>query len=283
MTSQLPQAAAPPDQAPADDPYRYGWRYIRRDLPNGDYELDRVPLSLADVLHPQEEDFIVHTFEHEACCTYLQNVLQSRLAHDPTAVVLRDVRVSWDLPELKPHGPDIAVIFGVRERRNWSTFDVAREGVRPALVIEVTSPETRRNDLYDKLIEYDQAGVAFYIIVDAHERRGTPSWRLLGYQSTPDGYVGLPPNEHGWLWMEPVRLWIGLHNHHIECYNEAGNPIGDYVQVKAALTEMEARTAAEAHAREVAEARAAEAEARASAAETRLRELEQELRRLRDD
>lgn len=276
MTSQLSQAAVPQDQAPADDPYRYGWRYIRRDLPNGDYELDRVPLTLRDVLHPQEEDFIVHSFEHEATCTYLQNILQARLAHDPSAVVLRDVRISWDLPELKPHGPDIAVVFGVRERRNWSTFDVAQEGARPALIIEVTSPETRRNDLYDKLMEYDQAGVAFYIIVDAYERRGVPNWRLLGFQNTPEGYLVLPPNERGRLWMEPVRLWIGLHNHHIECYDEAGNPIGDYVQVKAALTEAEAR-AAEAEKRA-----AAEAEARA-AAETRLRELEQELRRLRGE
>ena len=34
----------------------------------------------------------------------------------------------------------LAVIFGVRERQNWGTFFVAKEGVRPALIIEVTSP-----------------------------------------------------------------------------------------------------------------------------------------------
>src|SRR5262249_18478133 len=152
--------------------------------PDGDYELDRVPLTLEDVLHPQEEDFIVHSFEHETCCTYLQDVLRSRIGHDPSAVVLRDVRISWDTPELQAHGPAIAVIFGVGERRNWGTFDVAKEGVRPALIVEVTSPETRRIDLYDKLIEYDQAGVSLYIIVDAHQRRGATVWRLLGYQNT---------------------------------------------------------------------------------------------------
>jgi len=41
-----------------------------------------------------------------------------RLADAPTAVVLDDVRIVWDIPDLKPHGPDIMVIFGVRARKN---------------------------------------------------------------------------------------------------------------------------------------------------------------------
>jgi hypothetical protein len=69
--------------------------------------------------------------------------------------VLHDVRVAWDHPEIKAHGPDLAVFFGVPEQRHWSTFDVAEEGARPVLVVEVTSPETRSIDLVDKLDEYD--------------------------------------------------------------------------------------------------------------------------------
>jgi hypothetical protein len=36
-------------------------------------------------------------------------VFEAQLATDPTAVVLDDVRIAWDVPELKPHGPDIVV------------------------------------------------------------------------------------------------------------------------------------------------------------------------------
>ncbi len=76
---------------------------------------------------------------HHQLCTYLYDVLR---AH-PGAIVISDVRIAWDVPGLRPYGPDIAVIVGVRERQNWRAFDVAQEGVRPVLIIEVTSPESR--------------------------------------------------------------------------------------------------------------------------------------------
>ena len=47
--------------------------------------------------------------------------------------MLSDVLVVWDVPRLRPHGPDIAVILGVREPKLWRPFDVAAEGARPAL------------------------------------------------------------------------------------------------------------------------------------------------------
>ena len=131
----------------SSDPYRYGWRYVRRELPEGGETFDQVPLTLEDVLYPEVGDFHVHSKAHEDMCTYLADVFSARSSDQPQAVVLHDVRVAWDVPELRPNGPDIAVIFGVREQRNWSTFDVAEEGVRPEVIIEVTSPETRSNDL----------------------------------------------------------------------------------------------------------------------------------------
>ena len=253
-------ASGASEVGPQVDPFRYGWRFVRRWLPDGAEVLDQVPLTLGDVLHPEEGDFIVQSDLHHRLCTYLYDVLQARVAHDPTAVVLSDVRIAWDVPELRPYGPDIAVIFGVRERRNWSTFDVAQEGVRPALVIEVTSPDTRSLDLVDKLDGYDLAGVPLYVIVDITHRRGQSILRLLGYRQTPTVYETLAPDERGRLWLEPVGLWLGTQGHQVLCYDEAGNAIGDYSQVDAA------RRAAE---------------LRAEAAGARLRELEAELRQLR--
>jgi Uma2 family endonuclease len=86
-------------------------------------------------------------------------VLTAELAGDPTAVVLADMRIVWDVPDLEPHGPDIAVILSVRQRRTWSTFDVAAEGVRPSLIVEVTSSSTASLDRSVKLEEYEQARV----------------------------------------------------------------------------------------------------------------------------
>ena len=257
------------------DPYRYGWRYVPRRLPDGTEDFEQVPLTLDDVLHPEEGDFIMQSVLHNQVCGYLFDAFRARLARDPSAVVLTDVRITWDVPELRAHGPDIAVIFGVREWRNWSTFDVAAEGVRPALIVEVTSPETRALDLVNKLDAYDLAGVPFYVIVDITTRRGQTIPRLLGYRQTATVYAVLVPDEHGRLWLEPVGLWLGARGEEVVCYDEAGNAIEDYPVVSAARVAAEARA-------ETAEARA-EAEARArTEAEGRLRALEEELRQLRD-
>jgi colicin import membrane protein len=260
----------------AQEPFYYGWRYVRRRYPNGREVVEQVPLTLDDVLHPQEGDFVIQNDDHHQVCVYLCNVLRGHLAPDPATVVLQDVLIAWDVPDMKPLAPDIAVIFGVRERRNWSTFDVAEEGTGPALVIEVTSPATREADLSRKLDVYDIAEVPIYIIVDSVERKGMLTRRLLGYRMTLDGYTGIAPDERGWLWMEPVGLWIGIHENHICCYTADGRYIEDYIGVYTARVQLEAQA-------RQAEARAnAEQQARADA-EARIAELEAELRRLRGD
>lgn len=244
------------------DTYPYGWRYVESVLTDGSVVFDQVPLTLEDVLHPQEGDQVTHSDVHQRICVYLFNVFRGLLAAMPGGVVLHDVRVAWDVPEVKPHGPDLAVILGVREHKNWSTFDVAEEGVRPALLVEVTSPETRHIDLTTKLEEYDLVGVPFYVIVDIVQRRGQIALRLLGYRQTPTVYAVLAPDERGWLWIEPLKVWLGVQDQDIVCYDETATPIGDYTDLKAALmVESAARLATE----------------------TRLQELEAELRRLRGD
>jgi putative restriction endonuclease len=281
-----------PTGAPTErpEPFYYGWRYVRRRYPNGREVVEEVPLTLDDVLHPQEDDFVIQSDDHQQVCVYLCNVLRGRFANDPTTAVLQDHLIAWDVPGLKPLAPDIAVIFGVRERRKWSTFDVAAEGARPALIIEVTSLTTREVDLSRKLDAYDIAEVPLYIIVDSFERKGALTRRLLGYRRTLDGYTGLAPDERGWLWLEPVGLWLGIHENEVGCYTTDGERIEDYAGVYSARVRAEARAkAAEARANAEQQARA-DAEARANAeqqaradAEARVAALEAELRRLRGE
>ncbi len=257
-----------PIQPPPDDPFFYGWRYVRHTNEYGSEQFDQLPLTLEDVLHPEEGDFIVHSEAHERRNLYLYDVFSTRLGDDPGAVILHDVRVAWDLPGLKAHGPDLAVIFGVRERRNWSTFNVAVEGVRPTLIVEVTSPETAALDRSAKLEEYNVARVPLYVIVDTLTYEGRPRLLVFGYRQGPHGYQPLAPDERGRLWLDPLRLWIGVAGNEIVCHDENDQPLGDYRAISAALAaETDARIAAE---------------QRATEAEERLRALEAELRRLGD-
>jgi colicin import membrane protein len=268
-----PQTSTTIAAVPApSDPYVYGWRDIRITLANGEQQWQRVPLTLADVLHPQEEDMLMPTEEHERWRNYLYSVMTALLMDEPMAVVLSDTNVAWDVPDIKPHRPDIAVIFDVRQPKNWSTFDVREEGTRPALIIEITSPKTRNVDLEDKFDEYEQVEVPFYVIIDIRQRRRGVTRELKGYRLTPTGYGVVQPNEQGWLWLEPVSAWLAITDGAIACYDQAGNRLENYAALTKAKKQAEARAQEEAHARAAAEARTAELEAR-------LRQLEAEQRR----
>lgn len=269
MLPKPPVAEAVADKWPTYDPFKLGWREVPQLGPDGRVRYERVPLTAYDILHPKEGDFRIHNDEHKRFCVYLDNVLRAQVAHDPHAVVLHDTGVDWDVPNLEPHSPDIALIFNVREHKKWGIFKVAEEGARPLLVIEITSPETRSIDLVDKADQYEVAGLPYYVIVDAYISRRHPAYTIVGYELTPDGYVEMLLDEHGRLWLEPAHMWLGLHDNQLVCYDVHGNEIKNYVDLTSAYAEAEERAQAEAQAR--------------TQAEERLHALEAELRRLRSE
>jgi Uma2 family endonuclease len=317
MSSVSKSSAHKRRAAPAEsDPYRYGWRYVPVVAADGTTKLKQVPLTLRDVLFPQEEDFIVNSEGHQVDLLYLRTVFKARLEKDPTAAVVTDCRVDWNLPGVEPLCPDIAVFFGVKRYYDWKTFNVAAEGATPALVVEVTSPPTRANDVGEKFELYHQARVPFYLIADVSEPRKKRHLELLGYEWSRRRYKLVEPDAEGRIYLEAVRLWLGVrHDRHggferLACYDpETGLEFKDYTEVieeavaarqqsraaerkaraaeRRARAQAEARAAAEAQARAASEAQAraeaqalAEAQARA-VAENRIRELEGELKRTR--
>jgi Uma2 family endonuclease len=281
--------------------------------PDGSETFDQVPLTLEDVLFPEMGDFHVQTKGHDSDVNYLESVFEAQLANDSEAVVISDTRVDWNLPGVRPLVPDAAVFLGVKRHRSWSTFDVAAEGARPALVAEVTSPETRSNDLGPKVEYYHRAKVPLYFIADAFEG-DERSLVLIGHRYARRGYRRMAPDAQGRIYLEPVRLFVGVTHdrrggyQRLACYDaETGAELGDYTAVVAALSAAEAqaraatrqsraaqrraraavqradaeaqRADAEARARVAAEARArAEIQARVEA-EARIRALEAELKR----
>jgi colicin import membrane protein len=269
----------PQAQVHNDDPYQLGWRYIRHELPDGGTRYEQVPLTPADLLHPEEGDQMTHSRAHQRVVRYLTDTIEARYAHDPSTVVMDDVRIAWDVEDLQPHGPDVMVIFGVREVKNWSTFDVGEEGTRPTLLFEITSPDTRENDLVHKVDHYELAGVSYYLVVDLRQRKGQLQPRLLGYQLHNQAYTPLAPDEQGRLFLAPLRLWLGLEKTEVYLYDEAGKRLGDYTEVVRALEaaeqraeSAEQRAEAEAQARATLEARLQEEVAARATLEARLQE-----------
>ena len=257
--------------------------------------IDQVPLTLEDVLFPELDDFIANRGLHNDDAMYLKRVFKTRLEHDPESVVLSRCRVDWNLQGVRPLGPDTAVFSGVKRRKNWAIFDVAAERAKPALVVEVASAHTRLNDVDIKVDYYYRAGVPLYVIADVvEESDDARRLELIGYRRGPQGYERVPPNDRGWIWLEPLDLWLGIVQDpqlgcdRLACFDgRTAEEIGDYSAVAArAQAEAAARELAEERAKQAeeraqqAEERAQKAEAEALKAEARIRELEERQRRL---
>jgi colicin import membrane protein len=286
--STIPRRTAPSRVKKRKSPVRsgkasfeYGWRLVRRKGLNGQMECERIPLTLQDVLHPEFGDVHVLSDPHTDDCTYLRTVLKERYAGNRSVAVLSDCGIFWDQPGLEHHSPDLAVIFGVKRRKGWQSFHVVKEKVRPVLIIEVTSPKTRVNDVETKVQEYARAGVTYYAIADDRRTRGRRRLKLISYRLEQGKYQKVRLDDQGRAWLEQVQLWLALRvnpetgEDRVALIDPAsGLETGDYTAISRALKEAEARAAAEAQAR-------AAAEARAARAEERLRRQEEELRRLR--
>jgi Uma2 family endonuclease len=275
-----------PDEA---DPFRLGWRFVKVRRANGTEVYEQVPLTKEDVLFPEEGDFIVQTEYRNLDMGYVFALFRAWLADDPGALVLSDCRVNWNIPGVRPLGPDLAIFFGVGPRRgDTATFDVAAEGARPVLVIEITSPATRENDLGIKVKFYQRARVPLYVIADATEDPGGGRrLELIAYRYTTAGYRKVKPDARGRIRLGALGLLLGVVRDpqtdcdRLACFDaKTDEEVGDYTAISQALAAA-ATARAQAEARAEAEARRAEAEAEArSRAEVRVRELEERIRRL---
>jgi Uma2 family endonuclease len=251
------------------DPFRFGWRYVPHVDAIGRKHWVQTPLTLEDVLHPQEGDHIPENSQQEHDRRYLASVLEMRLADQPRMLVLSDCLVNWGVPGLGNHSPDVSVFDGVRNpKRNWKTLYVAKEKARPLLAIEIVSPDphdkkARDNDVVIKVQEYYLAGVPLYLLVD-QEHDGAPR-KLICYRRGPRKYGRIRPDAQGRVLLKPLRLLVGLRDERVVCWDaDTGEEIGD-------LTAMAQARDAETQARQAAEAALAEAQARIRELETRMR------------
>jgi Uma2 family endonuclease len=261
--------------------FKYGWRDVARKQPDGSIDFVQIPLTLEDVLHPKFGDVHLLSDLHGDDCNYLKYVLKDRYRVDLSVAVFSDCGIYWDKPGLNHHSPDLAVLFGVKRQKDWTTFHVKTEKVRPSLIIEVTSPRTRVNDVETKVMHYACASVPYYVIADAAEDKHR-RLSLISYKLEGEAYQKQALDDKGRAWLEPVGLWLAVtHNpvtggERLALVDPAtGEEIGDYTAMSRLRAEAEARAEAAVQSR-------AEAEARAQAAEERLRQVEDELRRVRE-
>lgn len=229
-------------------------RWVER--PDGHLELVEMPLTPELFLDPQLEDKMVQGRQHSHITRNLAVLLDTYLrSRRDDVLVLSDVK-HYLVPGLPAPAPDVSVIYGIRqddEEEEPESFDVAREGTRPSLVIEVVSPKDARIrsiDKKDKVQLYQQAGIPEYLILDPPRRKTGFRYQWTGYRLDPWGrYCPIDPDADGALLSETtgIRFTVSPRGDLILALDPAtGKELQELISDARLQREIEARKAAEA-------------------------------------
>jgi len=253
-----------------DDPYRYGYRHIFKTVDDIITITGRIPLTLEDLLHPEEEDRRVQNPHHSLACYALQTGNVKQFADDPDILILHDVRIDWNVAGIRPFGPDITIVLnGKMEDEEKGTYVVGEDGDAPIMVFEVTSPSTRPQDFFDKPILMQQIGLPYYFVIDI----ATRNKRVYGYELNEAGcYIGIRPDEQERVWVEPAKMWLGLNGKKVECFDADGNLMLSHSELAKAFDQATLQASQEAQRAEEEAEKREEADLRAKMAE-KLRQL----------
>jgi Uma2 family endonuclease len=210
-----PARKLPPFGAPeAPDPFRYGSRWRRVRLPSGEVTEQEIPLTAEDLLDPELGDEVTQSEPHFEFLLLLARLLRGHYRSRNDVLVAGDMKMFWGAPGVKEPSPDIAVIPGVRRKYDpeRGSFDAAKEGVLPCLIIEIvsaTDSQVRRNDYVEKVKIYQQVGIPEYLILDppTSSTRGRLLW--TGYRLDERRYRRIAPDSDGLLLSETTGLRFG--------------------------------------------------------------------------
>jgi hypothetical protein len=162
-------------------------------------------------------------------------------------------------------------------RRNYLLW---KEGVPPALVIEVTSDKTWKKDLSTKMELYARLGVQEYFLFDPygeHLESQVQGFHLAGRRYSP-----IRPKSDGSVVSSTTGVALSMEGDRLRLADAStGVPLLRPAEEAAARRKAEMRAATEAEARRQAEIRAVRAEEVAAAEAARVRALEEEIERLR--
>ena len=238
--------------------------------PNGGFELREFPLTPEYFLDPQIGDQMVQGSLHGETIRLLCDLIERSFSSRDDVFIASDVKMLWKDRDRRRPVPEVMVVRGKRDRQS---FNVAKEGVRPCLVIEVVSPkkaDLRRTDKVDKVELYAKEGITEYLILDPPRPKTTPGFQWTGYRLDEDGrnrhYRLIEPDAEGHILSETTGLKFGV------------SPDGQQVFVFEASTGERLLTAAEIQAKGFREAEARKA---AEAENARLREQIARLKKTR--
>jgi Uma2 family endonuclease len=141
-----------------------------------------------DVFYPSEDGQpMAETPIHVEAIYLLHQALQDFFAERSDVFIASDINWYWE--EGNPDAriaPDTMVVLGVPQRERRSYFTWEENGVVPAVVFEMASQGTWRDDLGVKYWRYEELGVREYFLFDPQARHLVPP--LQGFRLNRTAY-----------------------------------------------------------------------------------------------
>lgn len=211
---------------------------------DGEIDIIQIPLTPEQALHPEEDYIMTDSRLQDLISAAISEMLRSHCT-DPHTIIPRNLLIKWDNPALKKHAPDVCVIPNVRDPyTNWTTFNVAQEGTRPCLIIEVVSVSSKEHDRVTKVDHYARAKVQEYVYIDYWMRKGQMVWEIAGFRLHGDHYLPMLPDEDGAIYCETVGVRMGIEDGRVWMENyETGERLLTNEEAQAARRAAEARIA----------------------------------------
>ncbi len=186
------------------DPFRYGHRWVEG--PDG-YQM--VPLTYADLLDPQEDDFVTDDNLNRKLAGLFQHFLETRFEDEEDVAVWSDFKLRFGEAGKGP-GPDVCVVRGVRDReRRRGSFWIGHEPGDLTLVIEIVSRHTKSKDYRDTKAICERRKVPEMILIELQGEYLSGPYKLSGYRLGPSNkYRPIALDEKGGLVSEQTDIRI---------------------------------------------------------------------------
>jgi colicin import membrane protein len=194
---------------PEGYPFHIGTRIRHTVDDHGKYQAEYIPLTLEDFIHPLEEDKFMIGIAHQELIWIIRNEVTIRFIDDPDMYIMNEVRIDWQHPTIRAHGPDLIVFRGYAPYRgvDAGTVMVRDWKLKPQVIIEVTSPETRTADFEQKYLHYEALEIPYYLILDT---AGPPDAdvKILGFRWRRGGFQPLRLDPEFGIWVPPLDMYI---------------------------------------------------------------------------
>ena len=224
---------------------------------------------------------------HRDLMIALLHALKGYYREQPLVYVSGNIFIYYrdEAGSLQSVSPDIFVVFGVA-KKDRRIYKLEEEGKTPEVVIELTSANTKVEDLVAKYYIYARMGVREYFLFDPYSE--TSHTTLRGFRLKGGEYT---PMHGASLHSEVLGLELRVEDGLLRLYDpKTGERLRNPEETEIALRlEKAARQIAEdkaedeSAARQAAEAKAAEESAARQAAEAKAAAAETEIARLREE